>query len=70
MFLEKDKYAYPQVLVSISGPNNNSISKQIFQNKERVIFEIKKNELKEKQKRIKISTLDKTDLKSLAFYRA
>ena len=65
LFLEKDKYAYPQVLVSISGPNNNSISKQIFQNKERVIFEIKKNELKEKQKRIKISTLDKTDLKSL-----
>ena len=63
LFLEKDKYAYPQVLVSISGTNNNSISKQIFQNKERVILEIKNNELKEKQKRIKISTLAKTDLK-------
>jgi len=65
LLLEKNKYAYPQVLVSFLGSNNKVLIEQIDKNKERVILEIKKNEITEKQKRIKISSLNKTNLKSL-----
>ena len=62
--IEKDKYAYPQILVNVSAPTVEQIINKIKKNKERIIDEIKTNEIKEKQKRIKISKLNKTNLSS------
>ncbi len=64
-FLEKNKYARPQVFVNISGKNYKKIIQTINKNKSKIISQIKKNEIKEKQKRIRISSLNKTNLKNL-----
>lgn len=64
-FLEKNKYARPQVFVNISGKNYKKIIQTINENKSKIISQIKKNEIKEKQKRIRISSLNKTNLKDL-----
>ena len=64
-FLEKNKYAYPQVFVSISEKNNKQLIQTVNKNKNKIISEIKKNEIKEKQKRIRISSLKKTNLRDL-----
>jgi hypothetical protein len=64
-FLEKNKYAYPQVFVSISKKNNKQLIQTVNKNKNKIISEIKKNEIKEKQKRIRISSLKKTNLRDL-----
>ncbi len=64
-FLEKNKYAYPQVFVCISDKNNKQIIQTINKNKNKIISEIKNNEIKEKQKRIRISSLNKTNLRDL-----
>ena len=64
-FLEKNKFARPQVIANIFGKNSIKIIQNITNNKSKIISEIKKNEVKEKQKRIRISTLNKTNLKTL-----
>jgi len=64
-FLEKNKYAHPQVFVNFSGRSNKKIIQNIINNKSKIISEIKKNEIKEKQKRIRISSLKKTNLRDL-----
>ena len=63
--LEKDKYARPQSIAIITGPSNEVIEEKIKLNKEKIISEIKKTEIKEKQRRIKISRMEENDLSSL-----
>jgi len=64
-FIKKNKYAYPQVFVNFSAKSEKKIIQKIIKHKRSVISEIKKEEIKENQKRIKISTLKKNELKPL-----
>ena len=63
VIFENDKYAQPQFLVAITGKNQKDIIQSIETNKKRIITLIKKNEIKEKQRRMKISKLEKNELK-------
>tara|TARA_B100001059_G_scaffold142280_1_gene142211 strand:- start:357 stop:1337 length:981 start_codon:yes stop_codon:yes gene_type:complete len=63
VIFDTDKYAQPQFLVAITGKNQTDIIQSIETNKERIITLIKKNEIKEKQRRIKISKFEKNELK-------
>lgn len=51
----KDAYAKPQVLVLVSGNNSEEIIDQLNKNADRIISAFKNSEIKEKQRRIKIS---------------
>ncbi len=63
--LSYDLFAKPQVVASFQGSSEKKIIESVIKNKTRAIDEIKKNDLKEKQKRMQISTLKKEDLRSL-----
>ena len=51
----RNKYASPQTIVLISGPNSSSISEQIKTNASAIINTLKKGELAEKTRRIRKS---------------
>jgi hypothetical protein len=63
VIFETDKYAQPQFLVAITGKNQTDIIQSVENNKKRIISLIKKNEIREKQRRMKISKLEKNELK-------
>lgn len=63
--LSYDQFAKPQVVAKLSGASEKNIIESIIENKGRIINEIKKNDLKEKQRRMKISPLKSKDLKAL-----
>ncbi len=60
-----DHFAKPQVVAKLLGSTEKKIIESVIQNKTRIINEIKKNDLKEKQRRMKISALKSEELKSL-----
>tara|TARA_B100000427_G_scaffold297476_1_gene277878 strand:- start:155 stop:1105 length:951 start_codon:yes stop_codon:yes gene_type:complete len=61
----RNKYASPQTIVIISGPNSSSISEQIKTNTRAIINTLKKGELAEKNRRIRKSINKSTILDSL-----
>jgi|TARA_B110000914_G_scaffold80056_1_gene70386 hypothetical protein len=63
--ITKNKYANPQVVVEIFGKNNKEIINQINLHATRAIKAFKKNEIEEKQRRIKKSILETDELKNL-----
>ena len=65
VILSRDRYAKPQVLIELLGSTKRKIIKNIKENKKTIINEIKKNDLKEKQRRMQISPLKTGDLRSL-----
>ena len=56
--IAKDVYAKPQTVIVISGKNNTEIINQLKKNAEKIIDALKKEELKEKQRRINLSLFD------------
>lgn len=54
----EDVFARPQTLIVVSGNTNQEIIDQLKANGERIIKEFKKEEIKEKQRRINISLFD------------
>jgi len=63
--LSYDQFAKPQVVAKFTGKSKKNIIESIIENKGRIINEIKKNDLKEKQRRMKISPLKSEELKAL-----
>ena len=63
--VSRNKYASPQTIVLISGPNPSSISEQIKTNARAIINTLKKGELAEKNRRIRKSKNTSTILDSL-----
>ena len=63
--LSRDQYAKPQVVAKFQGSSDKRITESIKEAKTIIINEIKKNELKEKQRRMQISPLKSEELKSL-----
>ena len=63
VIIQTDKYAQPQFLVAITGRNQTEIIQSVEKNKRRIISLIKTNEIREKQRRMKISKLEKNELK-------
>lgn len=62
MTIKRDVYARPQTLVLITGMTDQEIKDQLEANGDELIAAFKKEELKEKQRRIKISLKDDTPL--------
>lgn len=58
MVIKKDVYARPQTVVVISGKTNQDINDQLEANGDKIIQAFKKEELKENQRRIKVSLMD------------
>ncbi|MBJ7879666.1 DUF4837 family protein [Gelidibacter salicanalis] len=58
MVIKHDVYARPQTVVVISGKTDQEISEQLINNGDEIIAAFKKEELKENQRRIKISLVD------------
>ena len=65
VIFENDKYAQPQFLVAITERNQTEIIQSVEKNKRRIISLIKTNEIREKQRRMKISKLEKNVLKEV-----
>lgn len=63
MTIKRDVYARPQTVVVISGKTDKEIKDQLESHGDALIAAFKKEELKEKQRRIKISLMDDTPLK-------
>ncbi|MAU63453.1 MAG: DUF4837 domain-containing protein [Flavobacteriaceae bacterium] len=63
--LLRDQFAKPQIVGRFLGSNEEKIIDKIKNNKKNITQEIKNNDLKEKQRRMKISLLKQEDLKSL-----
>lgn len=57
-----NKYAKPQTVVVISGKTNAEIINQVNTNSAKIVDAFKKEELKEKQRRIKISLFNDKDI--------
>lgn len=62
--IKRDVYARPQTVVVVSGKTNQEIKDQLEQNGEKIIAAFKKEELKENQRRIKISLMDDSPLEN------
>lgn len=60
--IKNDVYARPQTVVVISGKTDQEIKDQLENNGDRIIAAFKKEELKENQRRIKISLMDDSAL--------
>ncbi len=62
MIIKKDVYARPQTVVIVSGKTDAEINKQLETHGDEIIAAFKKEELKENQRRIKISLMDDAPL--------
>lgn len=62
MVIKKDVYARPQTVVVVSGKTDEEIKDQLERNGDEMIAAFKKEELKENQRRIKISLMDDSAL--------
>ena len=56
--IEKNTYAKPQTVVVVSGQTNQEIIDQMKKNADKIIITFKKEEIKEKQRRIRMSLFD------------
>ena len=56
-------YAKPQLVVEFNGPTDEQIIKQIYKDRDSIIALITKNEIKEKQRRIKKSLYKDSEIK-------
>ena len=63
--LKLDQYANPQLVFIIKDQENTNIIKKLKEKKEIIIKKVQENELVEKQRRMRISPLKNTELKSL-----
>jgi len=61
--ISEDAYARPQTLVLVTGKTNQEIIDQIVTNAKQIIYAFKKEEVKEKQRRISLSLHDDSELK-------
>ncbi len=61
--IKSDVYARPQTLIVISGETNKDIIEQLQTNSKKIIDAFTKEEIKEKQRRIKISLHKNTSIK-------
>ena len=61
----KNKYASPQTMIVVSGPNSTAIIKQIKANSRAIISNLKKSELAEKNRRIRKSLSKSKALEAL-----
>ena len=64
-YIESNKFASPQKIVYIKASTNKSLLKQINNISKKAISAFKRNEIKEKQKRIKNSILKTSELDSI-----
>ncbi|OUS02390.1 DUF4837 domain-containing protein [Flavobacteriales bacterium 33_180_T64] len=62
--IANDVYARPQTVVVVSGQNSTEIIDQLKTNAEKIIDAYQKEEIKEKQRRIKLSLFDITPIKN------
>lgn len=62
MVIKNDVYARPQTVVVVSGKTDQEINDQLEVNGDKIIAAFKKEELKENQRRIKISLMDDAPL--------
>lgn len=62
MVIKNDVYARPQTVVVISGKTDQEINEQLTTNGDEIIAAFKKEELKENQRRIRISLVDDAPL--------
>jgi len=63
--LSRDQFAKPQIVAKFLGSSEKRIIESIIENKKTITNEIKKNDLKEKQRRMRISPLKPEELRSL-----
>ena len=64
-YIEKNKYASPQLVLNIEGPNAKTITKQLNMVSSKAVLAFRKNEVMEKQRRIRKSVLKTEEFKAL-----
>ena len=64
-YIEKNKYASPQLVLNIEGPNTKTITKQLNKISSKAILAFRNNEVMEKQRRIRKSVLKTKEFKVL-----
>ena len=64
-YIEKNKYASPQLVLNIEGPNTKTITKQLNKISSKAILAFRNNEVIEKQRRIRKSVLKTEEFKAL-----
>ena len=64
-YIEKNKYASPQLVLNIEGPNTKTITKQLNKISSKAILAFRNNEVMEKQRRIRKSVLKTEEFKAL-----
>jgi len=64
-YIEKNKYASPQLVLNIEGPNTKIITKQLNKISSKAILAFRNNEVIEKQRRIRKSVLKTEEFKAL-----
>ena len=63
-YLEKNRYASPQLVFNIKAPSELEILKEFNNKKDKIIGLIKNNELIEKRRRMSLSRMNTSELKS------
>ena len=63
-YLDKNRYASPQLVFNIKAPTELEIIKEFLDKKNKIIGLIKNNELIEKRKRMSLSRMNTSELKS------
>ena len=63
-YLEKNRYASPQLVFNIKAPTELEITEEFYDKKDKIIGLIKNNELIEKRKRMSLSRMNTSELKS------
>ena len=64
-YIEKNKYASPQLVLNVEGRNSKAITKQLNKISSKAILAFRKNEVMEKQRRIRKSVLKTEEFKAL-----
>ena len=63
-YLDKNRYASPQLVFNIKAPTELEITEEFYDKKDKIIGLIKNNELIEKRKRMSLSRMNTSELKS------
>ena len=64
-YIEKNKYASPQLGLNIEGPNTKTITKQLNKISSKAVLAFRNSEVMEKQRRIRKSVLKTEEFKAL-----
>ena len=64
-YIEKNKYASPQLVLNIEGPNTKTITKQLNKISSKAVLAFRNSEVIEKQRRIRKSVLKTEEFKAL-----